>query len=63
MATLITNIGTVMAAMIGWIGDFLTAMVSETGDLKELWALLTMGITVSIVMLIIKVVRGFTWGA
>lgn len=63
MSALITNIGTVMTAVIGWIGEFLTAMVGETGDLKELWALLAMGITISIVMLIIKVVRGFTWGA
>lgn len=63
MASLLTNIGLVMTAMIGWIGDFIGAMVGESGDLVELWALLAIGITVSVVMLIIKVVRGFTWGA
>ena len=34
MASLITNIGTLMTAMFGWLGEFITAMVSETGDLK-----------------------------
>lgn len=63
MSALITNIGLVMTAMIGWIGDFLGAMVSTDGKLVELWALLAIGITVSVVMLVIKVVRGFTWGA
>lgn len=63
MSSLITNIGLVMTAMISWIGDFLGAMVGESGELVELWALLAIGITVSVVMLVIKVVRGFTWGA
>lgn len=63
MASLITNIGTLMTAMFGWLGEFITAMVSETGDLKELWALLAFGITISVILLLIKVIRGFTWGA
>lgn len=52
-----------IATVIGWIGTVLTAIVGEAGELKELAPLFAIGISISAIMLGIKVVRGIIWGA
>lgn len=52
-----------ITTVIGWIGDVLTAIVGESGALTELGPLFAIGISISAIMLGIKVVRGIVWGA
>lgn len=49
--------------VIGWVGSVVTALVGETGQLKDLLPLLAVGVSVSALMLGIKAIRSFIWGA
>lgn len=59
MAAVTEALGTV----IGWVGTVVTALVSDTGQLKDLLPLLAVGISVSALMLGIKAIKSFIWGA
>lgn len=59
LAHVTSGIGTV----IGWIGTVLDAIVGSSGELSELGPLFAIGISISAIMLGIKVVRGIIWGA
>lgn len=52
-----------ITTVIGWIGTVLNAIVGETGALSGLAPLFAIGISISAIMLGIKVVRGIVWGA
>lgn len=52
-----------LAVVIGWVGSVVTALVSESGELKDLLPLLAVGVAVSALMLGIKAIRSFIWGA
>lgn len=52
-----------LTSVIGWIGSVVDALTASSGALKELLPLVGIGIAVSAVMLGIRVVRSFTWGA
>ena len=54
-----TGIGTV----ISWIGTVVTAIVGEAGELKELAPLFAIGISISAILLGVKMVRSIVWGA
>ena len=60
---MITAIGDAFTAAIGWVGEFMTALTSSTGDLKDLLIPLCIGIGISLVMVSVKIVRKITWGA
>lgn len=52
-----------LTTVVEWIGTVLTAITSENGALAPVFPLLCVGISVSIVMLVVKVVKRFAWGA
>ena len=54
---------TAMTSVIDWVGTVVTALVGQTGALKELLPLFAIGVAISAVMLGIKVIRGLIWGA
>lgn len=56
-------IGSALTEVVSWLGTVLTAITGEAGALKDLWPLLAVGIAISIVMLTVKVVKRFAWGA
>lgn len=58
---LISAVTDALSVVIGWLGDVVTAFVS--GELAALLPLLAVGIVISIIMLTIKIVRSFSWGA
>lgn len=53
------GIGTV----ITWIGTVVTAIVGSTGQLKELAPLFAIGISISAILLGIKIVKSIVWGS
>lgn len=54
-----TGLGTV----ISWVGSVVTALVGADGALNELLPLLAIGVAVSALMLGIRAIRSFIWGA
>ena len=60
---MLTHVTTGIGTVIGWIGTVLDAIVGSTGELAELGPLFAIGISISAIMLGIKVVRGIIWGA
>lgn len=49
--------------VIDWVGAVVTSLLGEAGELKALLPLLAVGIAVSALMLGIKAIRSFAWGA
>lgn len=52
-----------LTAVIGWVGSVVTALTGASGELKDLLPLLAIGIAVSALMLGVKAIRSFAWGA
>lgn len=59
MANLITQIGTVLTAAIGWVGDVVSAMFGTSGALADLVPFLALGLGIGILGLGVKYVRSF----
>lgn len=60
---LITAVTAAIETVISWLGTVLTSLTGATGELNVLLPLLSVGIVVSVIMLTIKIVRSFSWGA
>lgn len=60
---MLSNVTSGITTVIGWIGTVLDAIVGADGQLSELGPLFAIGISISAIMLGIKVVRGIIWGA
>lgn len=54
---------TALGTVIDWVGTVVTALTSTDGELSALLPLLAIGIAVSALMLGIKAIRSFAWGA
>lgn len=54
-----TGLGTV----ISWTGTVVNALVGAEGALADLLPLLAIGVSISALMLGVKVIRSFIWGA
>lgn len=60
---LIGAISDALGTVITWVGTVITQITSSTGALYPLLPVFAVGIAVSVVLLGIKIIRGFTWGA
>lgn len=60
---LLEAVTTALTTVIGWVGTVVTALVGETGELKELLPMLAIGISISALMLGIRAIKSFIWGA
>lgn len=54
---------TALTTVIGWVGTVVTALVGEAGQLNDLLPLLAVGVAISALMLGIKAIKSFIWGA
>lgn len=52
-----------ITTVIGWVGTVVDSLIGEAGELSALLPLFAIGIGISAIMLGIKVIRGFIWGA
>lgn len=52
-----------VTSVIGWIGEVVTALTVESGDLAGLLPLFGVGIAISAVLLGVKVIKSIVWGA
>ena len=60
---MIAAISSAFTGVIGWIGEFISALVGAEGALKEMLPVFAIGVGVSVLMLGIKAVKSMTWGA
>lgn len=60
---MIAAIGEALTSVLSWFGNVITALVTESGALYPLLGVFAIGIAISLVMIVVKVVRHFAWGA
>lgn len=52
-----------LTTVISWVGTVVNALTGTEGQLKELLPLLAIGVAISALMLGIKAIKSFIWGA
>ncbi len=52
-----------ITTVIGWVGTTVSAVVGESGQLAELAPLFAIGISISAILLGVKIVRSLVWGS
>ena len=52
-----------LTTVIGWVGTVVSSMTGEAGELSELLPLFAIGISISALMLGVKVIKSFVWGS
>lgn len=52
-----------ITTVIGWIGTVVDAIIGDAGQLSELGPLFAIGISISAILLGVKMVRSIVWGA
>lgn len=52
-----------LTVVISWVGSVVSALVSTDGALSDLLPLLAVGVAISALMLGIKAIKSFIWGA
>lgn len=57
------SITTALGTVIDWVGTVVTALVGESGALKDLLPLMAIGIAISALMLGVKAIKSFAWGS
>lgn len=63
MNPLISAVTDAISTVLGWLGTVVTSLTGADGELSVLLPLLAVGIVISVIMLTIKIVRSFSWGA
>ena len=56
-------ITTALGTVISWVSTVVSALTGEAGQLSALLPLLAIGIAVSALMLGVKAIKSFAWGA
>lgn len=52
-----------ITTVIGWVGTVITALLTESGALSELLPLFAIGVAISAILLGVRIIRSFIWGA
>lgn len=52
-----------ITSVIGWVGTVVSSIVGESGQLAELAPLFAIGISISAILLGVKIVKSMVWGA
>ena len=59
----LSAVGSNLTQVIGWIGTVITEMTTTSGKLAALLPLLMVSVSISALLLAVKVIRSFIWGA
>lgn len=52
-----------ITTVIGWVGTVITALLGESGALAPLLPLFAIGVAISAILLGVKIIKSFIWGA
>lgn len=59
---MLAEVTTALGTVISWVGDVVTALTGESGELSSLLPLMAVGIAISALMLGVKAIKSFAWG-
>lgn len=62
MDLLLEKVTSTFATVLDWMGAFLTSLTSAEGELNALLPLVAVSVSISVLMLGIKIVKSFSWG-
>lgn len=60
---LMTAVTSALSEVIGWVGTVVSELITDSGKLNALLPLLAVGVAVSALMLGVKAIKSFIWGA
>lgn len=60
---MLTAVTSALETVIDWVGTVITALVGADGALKDLLPLFAIGISISALLLGVKVIKSFVWGS
>lgn len=60
---MLTAVTDALTTVISWVGSVVSALVGTDGALSDLLPLLAVGVAISALMLGIKAIKSFIWGA
>lgn len=52
-----------ITTVIGWVGTVIDSLLTTEGQLAELLPLFAIGVAISAILLGVRVIRSFIWGA
>lgn len=52
-----------ITTVIGWVGNVVTALLATEGQLSALLPLFAIGISISAILLGVRIIKSFIWGA
>lgn len=61
--TMISAVTSAITDVLGWIGTVISSLLDTSGDLNALLPLFAVGVAISAIMLGVKMIRSFIWGA
>lgn len=61
--SMLTHVTSGISTVIGWIGSVVDAIIGSGGELAELGPLFAIGISISAILLGVKMVRSIVWGS
>ena len=61
-SSLLTYVTSGISTVIGWVSTSVNAIFSSSGALKELAPLFAIGISISAILLGVKIVKSVVWG-
>lgn len=61
--TMLEAVTSGITTVIGWVGTVISSLLGEAGELTELRPLFAIGISISAILLGVKIIKSFVWGA
>lgn len=61
--TMLSAVTDAITTVIGWVGTVIDALLTTDGQLGELLPLFAVGVAISAIMLGVKMIKSFIWGA
>lgn len=61
--TMLEAVTSAITSVLGWIGTVIDSLLTTDGDLYALLPLFAVGVAISAIMLGVRVIRSFIWGA
>ena len=52
-----------ITTVIGWVGTVITSLLDTGGELTALLPLFAVGVAISAILLGVKIIKSFIWGA
>lgn len=61
--TMLEAVTSAITTVLGWVGTVVDSLLTADGDLNALLPLFAVGVAISAILLGVRVIRSFIWGA